>query len=544
MPWLHTETYPLPEQDIVSFAFGDPSYDLDKPIYHDLDSDRTLSYNEGKALVRKLVAGFRAAGLKKGDCFALASFNDIMYSMLLLAGVGAGGIFSGCNPAYRPFELRHHIRTAQAKFFIVEPELLETVVEATDAEGIPRDNIFIFNLKPTQTVAKGFRSWTWLLEQGESDWDVITDRHTLENTAVARLTTSGTTGPPKMAVQSHFNATSYHALTSSIVRDRTPWEPRNLFPLPMFHVSTVPAVHVSPFRSGNQCWIMRRFELETFLAAIDKLKTTDLGMVPPLVIAIIMSPLSKKYSLKSVRRVAAGAAPLDAVSQRKFQSLCADGATFTQVWGMTETTSAISLFYWPDEDETGSVGNRFLPHTDVKLIDDEGNDITADDVRGECCVRGPTVIKGYFGNEKANKETFDGEGYLKSGDILYRDGKTKLWYIVDRKKELIKVRGFQVAPPELEGVLLDHPDIVDCAVIGLKPPTNSDTELVRAYVVRRQGSKMSEDQVKDVIKDKLASYKQLTGGVVFLDEVPKSPSGKILKRVLREEAEREGKAKL
>ena len=380
--------------------------------------------------------------------------------MLFLGGVGAGGIFSGTNPAYGTHELRHHIRTAQVKFFIVEPELLDGVLLATDAGQIPRSSIFVFNVR-NQPVPTGFRSWEWLLQQGSSDWDrSITTKHAAEYTEVARLTTSGTTGLPKTAMQSHYNATSYHTMTSTIVRDRIPWQPRNLMPLPMFHVATVPAVHVSPFRSGNQCWIMRRFELEAFLAAIDRLKITDLGMVPPLVIAIIMSPLRKKYSLKSIRRVGAGAAPLDAISQKKFQELCAPGATFTQVWGMTETTSAVSLFYWPDEDETGSVGNRFLPCTDVKyvtsfqntflrgeqkllvadlhdhdrLIDDDGNDITADDVRGECCVRGPTVIKGYFNNPKANAESYDADGYFKTGDILYRDGKTKLWYIVDRKK--------------------------------------------------------------------------------------------------------------
>lgn len=171
--------------------------------------------------------------------------------------------------------------------------------------------------------------------------------------------------------------------------------------------------------------------------------------------------------------------------------------------------------------------NLSLTSHRIRLIDDDGNDITADDVRGECCVRGPTVIKGYFNNPAANAASYDTEGYFKTGDILYRDGRTKLWYIVDRKKELIKVRGFQVAPPELEGLLLDHEDIVDCAVIGLKGKPGSDSELVRAYVVRRPGAAISEDEVKRVIAEKLASYKALTGGVVFLEEIPKSASGKI-----------------
>jgi len=285
--------------------------------------------------------------------------------MVFLGGVGAGGVFSGTNPAYRTLEVRHHIRTAHVKLFIVEPELLDVVAAGATAEGIPKDKIFIFNVRG-QTIPEGFRSWEWLLEQGEEDWNRITNLETLKTTDVARLSTSGTTGLPKTACQSHYNATSFHAMNIAIQEDRIPWEPRNISPLPMFHVATVPSVHASPFRSGKQIWIMRRFELEQYLACIEKLQITNLGMVPPLVIAIINSPLTKKYSLKSVRSVAAGAAPLDAISQRRFQALCADDATFTQVYGCTETTSAISLFYYPESDETGSVGSRFIPNTDVK----------------------------------------------------------------------------------------------------------------------------------------------------------------------------------
>ncbi|KAF2732344.1 acetyl-CoA synthetase-like protein [Polyplosphaeria fusca] len=540
MPWLHEDTYPLPEEDLVTFTFGNTDYDPDEPIYHDIDNEsRTISWSQGRTLVRKLVAGFRKAGMKQGDCFSITSFNDIMYPMVFLGGVGAGGVFSGTNPAYRVHEIRHHIRTAQVKLFIVEPELLDVVLEGATAEGIPVKNIFIFNVRG-QAVPEGFRSWEWLLEQGEEDWVRITDLETLKTTDVARLTTSGTTGLPKTACQSHYNATSYHTMTATISRDKIDWEPRNISPLPMFHVATVPSIHSSPLRSGHKVWIMRRFELETFLSAIERLKITNLGMVPPLVIAIINSPLTKKYSLKSVRQVAAGAAPLDANSQRRLQQLCAPGAPFTQVMGLTETTSAICLFYYPESDDTGSVGSRFMPNTDVKLVDDEGKDVTDFDVRGELCVRGPTVIRGYFNNEKANKESWDEDGYFHTGDIMYRDGKNKLWYIVDRKKELIKVRGFQVAPPELEGVLLEEKDrIADCAVIGLKVKPGSDSEDVRAYVVRKPGTNITEEEVKKLISDKLASYKRLTGGVVFLNAIPKSPTGKILKRILREEAQKE-----
>jgi acyl-CoA synthetase (AMP-forming)/AMP-acid ligase II len=195
---------------------------------------------------------------------------------------------------------------------------------------------------------------------------------------------------------------------------------------------------------------------------------------------------------------------------------------------MTETSCIATMFPYPEKDFTGGVG-RLIPNLTAKLVDDDGNDISAYDVHGELCVKGPTVIPGYFENPEANKSSFDDEGFFHTGDIAYCDGKTKIWYIVDRKKELIKVRGFQVAPPELEGVLLSHPDIVDAAVIGVESG-EKDSESPRAYVVRRPGSdvsKLDEAAVKAYLKPKLASYKKLDGGVRFVESIPKNASGKV-----------------
>lgn len=329
MPWLSKEEPILPCEDVVSFALNHCDYDPDMPIYHDLDNpNRTISHHQAKSHVRHLVAGFRKAGLRKGDCFSITSFNEIMFSMLFLGGVGAGGIFSGMNPAYRAAEVRHHIKTAGVKFFICEPEILDALVQVLKEEVEDwQQKLFVFDTRPEQIVPVGLRSWKWLLEQGEDDWDVIIDKETLQNTEVSRLTTSGTTGPPKFAQQTHWNGTSYHTLISE--GREVSWEARSLSVLPSFHVSTVPAVHVSPLHSGHKIWIMRRFDLEEYLKAIQTHQITDLGMAPPLVIAIINSPLTKKYSLKSVRRIGCGAAPLDAESQNRLQALCADDCVFT-----------------------------------------------------------------------------------------------------------------------------------------------------------------------------------------------------------------------
>ena len=178
-------------------------------------------------------------------------------------------------------------------------------------------------------------------------------------------------------------------------------------------------------------------------------------------------------------------------------------------------------------------------------MNDNDEDITDYNVTGEICIRGPTLILGYLNSPSGNQD-FDSDGFYHTGDVGYCDRSSKLWYIVDRKKELIKVRAWQVAPPELEAVLLSHPQIVDAAVIGVQF-SRDESQLPRAYVVRRPGSEgdsLSENDVKEFMKGKLAQYKRLDGGVRFVDAIPKSASGKILKRLLRDEAKREMGARL
>jgi len=488
MPWLAKEHVDLPSEDAASFALDHCDYDPDKPIYHDLENpSRTISHRQANTIVRKLVAGFRRAGLKKDDCFSITSFNEIMFSMLFLAGVGAGGIFSGMNPAYRGHEIRHHIRTAEVKLFICEPEFLDELVKVLDAEGIGREKLFVFNTRPEQVVPAGFRSWSWLLEQGSEEWDRCYDREVLKGKELSRLTTSGTTGPPKFAMQTHSCGTSYHTMVSQ--GREVPWEPRVLSVLPSFHVATVPAVHVSPLHSGNKIWIMRRFDLAAYLSAIQTHQITDLGMAPPLVIAIINSRITKNYSLKSVRRIGCGAAPLDAESQNRLQALCAPDCAFTQVWGMTETTSALSIFRYPESDDTGSVGNLFLPGTDLKLIDDDGKDITAFDVRGELCVKGPTVIKGYFNHPKANAESWDSDGYFKTGDILYCDGRTGKWYVVDRKKACLTRFAPAICRKALQIGSVRGPSLVDWRRVSLDSSTAPIHVRQSLTLVHRNSSK-------------------------------------------------------
>ncbi|KAJ5697123.1 AMP-dependent synthetase/ligase [Penicillium malachiteum] len=529
----------LPTKDLLSYIFDNPTYDQDKPLYIDVHTpSRSISCNQARPIIRRLIAGFRAAGLQSGDCVLIHSFNDINYSMLVLAIIGAGGVFTGSNPSYTTNELSHHINAAECKFLISEPEVIEPAVLAANKAGIPNERVWIFD-NLGQTVPAGMKSWKTLMDHGESDWIRFDSLEKVQNTTAARFFSSGTTGLPKAVIITHYNFIAQHEFVTE--RHHRPFPMSRVIAVPVFHASVGFLTHVATLKAGHETYVMRRFELQKYLEITEEKNITELALVPPIVIAILMSPIShQKPYLKKTRTALCGAAPLDKDLQERFRSMMADGSPFTQVWGMTETSCVATMFTYPEHDVTGSVG-RLIPNLEAKLIDDDGNNISAYGVRGELCVRGPTVTPGYYKNNEANTHSFDADGWFKTGDIVYCDEETRKWYIVDRKKELIKVRGFQVAPPEIEAVLLSHPQIIDAAVIGITIP-GADTEFPRAYVVRRPESKekpLDEKDVQEFVLKNLARYKSLTGGVRFLDSIPRNPSGKILKRFLRDYAKKE-----
>ncbi|KAK6387197.1 hypothetical protein LTS17_000463 [Exophiala oligosperma] len=546
MPFLADASVPISNKDILSWIFDEPLFDQDKPVYINASNpSESISGNQARKIIRQLASGFHAAGIRPGDCVCLHGFNSIHYSMLFLGIVAVGGCFAGTNPAYTQFELTHHFKTSRARFLIVEPELLSNVLPAAKDCNIPRSNIMMFDTQ-NEAIPEGFVSWTSLLTHGERDWVRFDDEQTSRNTTAARLYSSGTTGLPKAASLSHYNFVSQHTLVYEY--NPAPYEPSRLLYLPLFHAAMVPNAHVTPLRAGHLTYVLRRFELQPVCEAISKYRTTEMVLVPPVAMAMLKFPGIRNYDMSCIKSIACGAGPLDKEHQNALLNIVGPEATFTQVWGMTETSCIATKFYYPERDDTGSVG-RPMPNLDLKLIDDDGKDITAYDTPGELCIRGPTIIKSYFDNPKATTESFDDEGYFKTGDVMYCNSQTKKWYIIDRKKELIKVRGFQVAPAEIEGVLLAHPHIQDAAVIGVQKKNEPEVEMPRAYVARKstpEGKKLTEAEVKSYCDERLAKYKALTGGVRFVEVVPRNATGKALKRVLREmvKAEEGNEAKL
>ncbi|RVX72878.1 hypothetical protein B0A52_03231 [Exophiala mesophila] len=485
-----TKTVDIPTQDILSWIFDSPRYPQDQAIYVDPeDPTNSINIHQARDLTRRLIAGFRSTSLRTGDCVCVHSFNNLYYSCVFLAVVGAGFVWAGTNPGYTDFELQHHLRTARAKLVLAEPELYDSIRPAASSVGIPDNNIFIFDWSKTSSVPEAPpQSWTTLLQCGEQDWVRFDDEAVAKSTTACRLFSSGTTGLPKAAALSHYNLIAQHTLLQEQVQK--PYQVltnrklsgadanlylqvKRILCLPFFHAAMVPIGHITPLRSGHVSYVMRRFHLEDFLRYTEKFEVTELFVVPPIVVSILQSPLIRRYSLRSLR-----------------------------------------------------------------LVDDNEEDIRSYNQNGEICIRGPTVIKGYFDNPAANASSFL-QGWFRTGDIAYCDSKSKKWYIVDRKKELIKVRGFQVAPPELEAVLMSHPNILDAAVIGIPAPSAIDGELPRAYIVARNPAAADRSGIERYVSERLAKYKQLSGGIVFVESLPKTASGKYLKRHLRDLWKRE-----
>lgn len=284
---------------------------------------------------------------------------------------------------------------------------------------------------------------------------------------------------------------------------------------------------------------MPKFDLERFCQHVEKFKITFSYVVPPVVLMLGKSPIVDKYNLSTIRMLNSGAAPLtkdlvDAVYHRL-------KIPIKQGYGLSETSPTTHTQRWEDWNTSiGSVG-RLLPNQIAKYMDAEEKEVPVGQT-GELWIKGPNVFKGYLNNSEGTKHALTDDGFFKTGDVGHQDEKGN-FYITDRVKELIKYKGFQVPPAELEGLLIGNDDIDDVAVIGVYEAAQA-TEVPRAYVVPKKGveaSKETEKKIVDWLAAKVASHKRLRGGVRFVDEIPKSASGKILRRVLKERATEEEK---
>ncbi|KAJ9647375.1 uncharacterized protein PV06_00093 [Exophiala oligosperma] len=468
------------------------------------------------------------------------------------------GVSSPANAAYSADELRHQLTNSGATVLFTVMPLLETALEAAAKANIPRSKVYICEMPNDPPIPKEFKTLGQLVKEGESLPELEPIKWSKGQGArqTAFLCySSGTSGLPKGVMISHRNVianTVQITLYDKPAREAVApgYHDIALGLLPQSHIyGLIVTSHASTYR-GDQVIILPKFDLQHYLNSIQTYKINTLYIVPPIIIAMVkQQQLLQKFDLSSVRCIFTGAAPL---GEETAQELAAQYPKWIirQGYGLTETCTVVCSTS-PADVWFGSSG-CLVPGYEAKILSIEGNEITGYNQRGELLVKSPSVVLGYLKNEKATKETFVDmpEGrFMRTGDEVEirvsPKGNEHIW-VVDRIKELIKVKGLQVAPAELESCLLNHPAVADCAVIPV--PDERAGEVPKAFVVKSQSVGLEESDAmvkrsiaKHVEKEK-ARHKWLAGGIEFIDVIPKSASGKILRRLLRDQ-EREKRKK-
>ncbi|KAK3394750.1 hypothetical protein B0H63DRAFT_461848 [Podospora didyma] len=483
------------------------------------------------------------------------SFNTIDYIPVLQAVHRLSGIASPANIAYSAEELEHQLKSSGAKALFTCMPVLETALKAAKGAGIPEDKVFIMDLayhsqKPT------FKTVDDLIALGRSLPELEHLRWTKGQGArqVAYLCySSGTSGLPKAVMISHRNVIAnvmQYCFYESVGRKKAGVDTQvELGLLPFSHIYGLVVVAHSGAWRGDEVIILPKFELNEYLQAIERFKINHLLVVPPIIIRMLSAKdVCKKYDLSSVRLLFSGAAPTGKETVEELLRLYPTWKV-GQGYGMTESATVVCTT--SEDDIVQGTSGSLAPATRAKVIDQEGKEITDYNTPGELLIQSPSVVLGYLNNERATAEAFiyDEDGrWLKTGDeviVTKSPLGNEHFTIVDRLKELIKVKGHQVAPAELEAHLLTHPAVDDCAVISV--PDDRDGEVPKAFVVTpaSMSSRKDEDMRAEILKhvqNHKAHYKWLKGGIEFIDIIPKSPSGKILRRLLRDR-EREARRK-
>jgi len=502
----------LPELPLTKFVLERAAEFGDKAALIEGPTGRTITYTQLNDSVRRVAANLSARGFKKGEVFGILSPNIPEYAIVLHGVATLGGIVTPINPLYTDREIEHQLKDSNARFLVTVPSCLEKAKEAATAAGI--EEVFVFGNLEGATPFESLLADTDLPVP-----DVVINP---KNDLVVLPYSSGTTGLPKGVMLTHHNLVSNMKQMDGL--DYFYESDTLIAVLPMFHIYGLVVVLNMGLYKGATIITMPRFELEAFLKAAQDYEITMAHVVPPIVLHLSKNPIVDKYKLPKLKTLFSGAAPLGV----ELTQACIDrlGCAIRQGYGMTETSPVThSSPSDPTRIKFGSVGVA-APNTEVKIADVDTGQPLDRGQKGEVCVRGPQIMKGYLNKPEATANTIDAEGWLHTGDIGYAD-EDGHFFIVDRLKELIKYKGFQVPPAELEAVLLTHPCVADAAVIPL--PDDEAGEVPKAIVVLRKDS--DADAILQFVAERVAPHKRIKH-LEFVDQIPKSPSGKILRRVL------------
>ena len=487
----------------------------DQPSLIDGATGRALTGTMLALMIRQLAGGLTARGYGPGRVVALMAPNSPDYAAIFHGVAFAGGTITTVNPAYTAAELRFQLIDSRADLLITVPALLDTARAAIAGTGVRRIALIGTDL-PGGPDLISLDDLLGPAQMAQTPVDLVA--HT-----VVLPYSSGTTGLPKGVMLSHANLVANLGQFAGVV----PIHPGDatIAVLPFFHIYGMNAV-MNPYLSRQGLLVtMPRFDLELFLKLAQQHRVARLLVVPPIVLALTRHPLVAAHDLSAVTQIFSAAAPMGA--ETGLACAARLGCEVMQGYGMTEA-SPVTHATAPGQSRPGSVG-LVLPDTECRIIDTEtGVDAVAGAV-GEVWVRGPQVMQGYLNNPEATARTIDADGWLQTGDVGRIDADGYL-FIIDRVKELIKYKGFQVAPAELEALLLTHADVADAAVVGQADAEAGEVPV--AFVVRSGGDGVDAAALQAHVAAHVASYKQIRR-VIFVDSIPKSASGKILRRLLR-----------
>jgi len=506
----HYPDVSIPKVSLPEFIFSGAEARGNSIAFIDGGSGRTVTYAQLLTSVRKTAAGLHRRGLRKGEVVGIYSPNVPEYGIAWHGVALAGGVNTTANPLYTVDELAFQLKDSNARFLITLPTLLEKAADAARKAGCIEE-IFVFGDAP------GATPFTALLENDGHMPPVPIDP--LKD-LVALPYSSGTTGLPKGVMLTHHNIVS----NLSQVEGMEPVREHDTLVgiLPFFHIYGMVVVLNFALRHGARIITMARFELEPFLKLVQTHKVTRAHVVPPIVLALAKHPLVSQYDLSSMRYVMSGAAPLGA----ELSEACARrlGCMVKQGYGMTEASPVTHIN--PDDGNRPGAAGRLIPNTEAKVVDLETGQPVGKNAHGEIWLRGPQVMQGYLNCPENQRGVLDAEGYLHTGDVGYVDD-DGYFFIVDRVKELIKYKGLQIAPAELEALLLTHPAVADAAVVP--SPDEEAGEVPKAFVVLK--APVALEQIVAFITERVAPHKKIRL-IEAVDAIPKSASGKILRRVL------------
>jgi acyl-CoA synthetase (AMP-forming)/AMP-acid ligase II len=484
-----------------------------KPALIDGPSGRTITYGELVERARLVAGGLAARGFQAGEVFAIYLPNLPEYAVAFYGVLLAGGTNTTINPLYTVEELAAQLNDAGARYLLTIPPFLDKAVEAAGRSGVRE--VFVLG------EAQGATPFAALLRSGHQPPEVTIDPH--RDLATVPYS-SGTTGLPKGVMLTH------HNLVANLCQLQPVWDVGEddvvVAVLPFFHIYGQVVLMAAALWRGATLVTMPRFDLEQFLTVLQDYRVSLAFLVPPIVLALAKHPLVDRFDLSALQFINSGAAPLGA----ELEEACSkrlDCLVF-QGYGLTETSPVLTT-HPPEQTKIrhGSVG-LLLPNTEARVVDPAGGEALGRNQTGELCFRGPQVMRGYLHRPEETAQALDPDGWLRTGDIGYIDDDGYV-FIVDRVKELIKYKGMQIAPAELEAVLVSHPAITDAAVVGT--PDEEAGEVPKAFVVA--SSELSADEVMAWVAERVAPHKKIRI-VEFVDEIPKSLSGKILRRVLME----------